>query len=248
VYDNQKLPLLQHLIKDLDVISMVVFTSRKSAVNDIVRALIKMGHTAEGISSDRTQDEREATMQGFRNKQFKILVATDIMSRGIDVDNISHVLNFDVPHDAEDYVHRIGRTARASTTGTAITFINDKEMYRIARIESLIEKELPKLPLPDGFGPGPEYSASAKKPSGAGFGHSKDKRKGGNKSRKPAATATRKLQETKPENRSENSSEASSENRSNGRSKQRRDRPVSDPDRPIVAAKPRPSQDQPKAE
>ena len=222
VYDNQKLPLLQHLIKDLDVVSMVVFTSRKSAVNDIVRALVKMGHTAEGISSDRTQDEREATMQGFRNKQFKILVATDIMSRGIDVDNISHVLNFDVPHDAEDYVHRIGRTARASTTGTAITFINDKEMYRIARIESLIEKELPKLPLPDGFGPGPEYSASAKRPSGSGAGHGRDKRRGGgNKGRKPATAAPR-LQEAKPGNGVEKSSEGRSENRSNGRSKQRR--------------------------
>jgi superfamily II DNA/RNA helicase len=249
VYDNQKLPLLQHLIKDLDVVSMVIFTSRKSAVNDIVRAVVKMGHTAEGISSDRTQDEREATMQGFRNKQFKILVATDIMSRGIDVDNISHVLNFDVPHDAEDYVHRIGRTARASTTGTAITFINDKEMYRIARIESLIEKELPKLPLPDGFGPGPEYSASAKRPSSSGAGHSRDKRRGGgNKGRKPAAAAPR-LQEAKPENGVEKRSEGRSENRSNGRSKQqRRPRPEPNPDRPIVAAKPRPSQDQSKSE
>ena len=249
VYDNQKLPLLQHLIKDLDVVSMVVFTSRKSAVNDIVRALVKMGHTAEGISSDRTQDEREATMQGFRNKQFKILVATDIMSRGIDVDNISHVLNFDVPHDAEDYVHRIGRTARASTTGTAITFINDKEMYRIARIEGLIEKELPKLPLPDGFGPGPEYSASAKRPSGSGAGHGRDKRRGGgNKGRKPATAAPR-LQEAKPGNGVEKSSEGRSENRSNGRSKQRRrPRPEPNPDRPVVAAKPRPSQDQSKSE
>jgi ATP-dependent RNA helicase RhlE len=165
VYDKQKLPLLQHLIKELDVQSMIIFTSRKSAVNDIVKALRRMGHTAEGIMSDRTQEEREAAMQGFRNKQFKILVATDILSRGIDVDNISHIINFDVPHDAEDYVHRIGRTARASTTGTAITFINEKEQYRIRRIEQLIEKELPKLPIPAELGAGPEYNSTSAKPA-----------------------------------------------------------------------------------
>lgn len=256
VYDNQKLPLLQHLIREADVHSMVIFTSRKSAVNEIVRAVVKMGHSAEGISSDKTQDEREATMQGFRNKKFKVLVATDILSRGIDVDNISHVLNYDVPHDAEDYVHRIGRTARASTTGTAITFINDKEMYRIGRIESLIEKELPKLPLPEGFGPGPEYSASAKRPGGSG--HGRDKRgggrdKGGQKSRRPAGD---KAPEASAAPRSENGPETSgaqppekreesrSGNRS-GRNKRRRDnRPEPDPNRPIVAAKPRPSQEQ----
>jgi ATP-dependent RNA helicase RhlE len=167
VYDKQKLPLLQHLIQELDVQSMIIFTSRKSAVNDIVKALRRMGHSAEGIMSDRTQEEREAAMQGFRNKQFKILVATDILSRGIDVDNISHIINFDVPHDAEDYIHRIGRTARAATTGTAITFINDKEYYRVNRIERLIEKELPKLPIPTELGPAPEFNTtSAKKPNG----------------------------------------------------------------------------------
>jgi ATP-dependent RNA helicase RhlE len=259
VYDNQKLPLLQHLMKDVDVQSMVIFTSRKSAVNEIVRAVVKMGHSAEGISSDRTQEEREATMQGFRNKKFKILVATDILSRGIDVDNISHVLNFDVPHDAEDYVHRIGRTARASTTGTAITFINDKEMYRIARIESLIEKELPKLPLPEGFGPGPEYSASAKRPSGQGRdrnkrGGSGGSSGGGNRNRRPAAAAPK-----TPEHRSDNGSEnkaattaehstrehGENKSRNRDRNKRRRnDRPAPDPNRPVVAAKPRPSQEQ----
>jgi len=190
VYDNQKLPLLQHLIQELEVISMVIFTSRKSAVNDIVKALHKMGHSAEGIMSDRTQEEREATMQGFRNRKFKILVATDILSRGIDVDNISHIINFDVPQDAEDYVHRIGRTARAATTGTAITFISDKEQYRIARIEKLIEKELPKLPLPESFGPGPEYNPAAKKPA-----NSRPKKR--RNSDKPKNTAEKKTNEPK---------------------------------------------------
>jgi ATP-dependent RNA helicase RhlE len=164
----------------MEVQSMIVFTSRKSAVNEIVRALRRMGHATEGIMSDRTQEEREAAMQGFRNKQYKILVATDILSRGIDVDNISHIVNFDVPHDAEDYIHRIGRTARASTTGTAITFINEKEQYRVNQIERLIEKELPKYPLPPELGPVPEYTPGAKRSS---TGQSRDKKRPFNKKR-----------------------------------------------------------------
>ena len=159
-YDKQKPKLLEHLLKDITVQSMIIFTSRKSAVNDIVRILQKMRHNAEGITSDKTQDEREATLQGFRNRQFQILVATDIMSRGIDIDNISHILNYDVPQDAEDYIHRIGRTARAATTGTAITFINEKDQGRVVRIERLIERELPKLDNPEHIGPGPAFEPS----------------------------------------------------------------------------------------
>jgi superfamily II DNA/RNA helicase len=157
VYDNQKLRVLQHILKDAQVQTMILFTSRKNAVNDIVRSLQKMGFEAEGISSDRTQDEREATLQRFRNKQLQVLVATDVMSRGIDVEGISHVVNFDVPQDAEDYVHRIGRTARASTSGVAITFVSEQDQERLVKIEKLIERELPKLPLPEGVGEGPAF-------------------------------------------------------------------------------------------
>ncbi len=156
-FDNQKLPLLEHLLRQLEVQSMIIFTSRKSNVNQIVRSLQKMGFTAEGISSDMTQDEREKALQGFKNKQYQIVVATDILSRGIDIDSLSHVVNFDMPQDAEDYVHRVGRTARAASTGMAITFVNEKDMYRVQKVERLIERELPKLPLPDDFGPGPAY-------------------------------------------------------------------------------------------
>ncbi|WP_255478752.1 DEAD/DEAH box helicase [Rufibacter sp. XAAS-G3-1] len=157
VYDNQKLRVLQHILKDAQVQTMILFTSRKNAVNDIVRSLQKMGFEAEGISSDRTQDEREATLQRFRNKQLQVLVATDVMSRGIDVEGISHVVNFDVPQDAEDYVHRIGRTARAETSGVAITFVSEQDQERLVKIEKLIERELPKLPLPEGVGEGPAF-------------------------------------------------------------------------------------------
>jgi ATP-dependent RNA helicase RhlE len=158
-FDHQKLPVLEHLIKAQDVQSMVLFTSKKSAVAGIVRSLNKLGFPAQGISSDRTQEEREETMRAFKNKQFPILVATDVVSRGIDIDSLSHVVNFDVPRAAEDYVHRIGRTARAATTGTAITFIADQDQDRIVKIEKLIEREIEKQAITEGlgYGPAPEF-------------------------------------------------------------------------------------------
>jgi ATP-dependent RNA helicase RhlE len=187
-YDNQKPRLLEHLIQELDVQSMIIFTSRKSGVGDIVRVLKKMGHDARGIMSDLTQDEREKVLQGFRNKQFSILVATDIVSRGIDIENISHIVNYDVPQDAEDYVHRVGRTARAATTGIAITFVNEKDQDRVVKIERLIERELPKLPLPDDLGSAPEWSPEKSRGfvrhgrHNQGSGGSFDRRSGGGKS------------------------------------------------------------------
>ncbi|WP_416138213.1 DEAD/DEAH box helicase [Hymenobacter psoromatis] len=158
-FDHQKLPVLEHLIKAQDVQSMVLFTSKKAAVAGIVRSLNKLGYPAQGISSDRTQEEREDTMRAFKNKQFPILVATDVVSRGIDIDSLSHVVNFDVPRAAEDYVHRIGRTARAATTGTAITFIADQDQDRIIKIEKLIEREIEKQAITEGlgYGPAPEF-------------------------------------------------------------------------------------------
>ncbi|MBJ6145615.1 DEAD/DEAH box helicase [Hymenobacter sp. BT559] len=158
-FDHQKLPVLEHLIKAQDVQSMVLFTSKKAAVAGIVRSLNKLGYPAQGISSDRTQEEREETMRAFKNKQFPILVATDVVSRGIDIDSLSHVVNFDVPRAAEDYVHRIGRTARAATTGTAITFIADQDQDRIVKIEKLIEREIEKQAITEalGYGVAPEF-------------------------------------------------------------------------------------------
>ncbi|QJW92358.1 DEAD/DEAH box helicase [Spirosoma taeanense] len=155
-YDNQKLPLLAHLIKNslTPVQSMVLFTSRKSEVNGIVRALSKLGYEARGISSDLEQDNREVVLRDFKNKAFPILVATDVLSRGIDIDNLTHVVNYDIPRDAEDYVHRIGRTARAATTGTAITFISDQDQNRIVNIEKLIEREVEKRSITEELGMG----------------------------------------------------------------------------------------------
>ncbi|MDB5234092.1 MAG: box helicase, partial [Hymenobacter sp.] len=131
----------------------------KAAVGGIVKAVNKLGIEARGISSDRTQEEREEIMRAFKNKQFPILVATDVLSRGIDIDSLSHVVNYDIPRAAEDYVHRIGRTARAATKGTAITFISDQDQDRVVKIEKLIERDLEKKNITEelGLGPAPEF-------------------------------------------------------------------------------------------
>jgi superfamily II DNA/RNA helicase len=158
-FDRQKIYILEHILKTQNVQSMVLFTSQKAAVGNIVRSINKLGYVAQGISSDRTQEEREKIMRDFKNKQFPILVATDVLSRGIDIDNLSHVVNYDIPRAAEDYVHRIGRTARAATTGTAITFIADQDQDRVLKIEKLIERELEKRNITEelGLGPAPEF-------------------------------------------------------------------------------------------
>ncbi|RSK49061.1 DEAD/DEAH box helicase [Hymenobacter rigui] len=158
-FDRQKIYLLEHIIKTQDVQSMVLFTSQKAAVGGIVRAINKLGIEARGISSDRTQEEREEIMRAFKNKQFPILVATDVLSRGIDIDSLSHVVNYDIPRAAEDYVHRIGRTARAATKGTAITFISDQDQDRVIKIEKLIEREVEKQSITEamGLGEAPEF-------------------------------------------------------------------------------------------
>lgn len=152
--DEQKLQVLIHLLKDVENLSMVLFTSRKSTVEPIVRALRKLGLGAFGISSDSDQADREVVLRDFKNRQFPILVATDVLSRGIDIDNLSHVVNYDVPRDPEDYVHRIGRTARAESKGVAITFINELDQKYVWKIERLFEKELEKRSITSELGLG----------------------------------------------------------------------------------------------
>ena len=157
-YDSQKVKLLNHIIaarKDYD--SILIFSSTKSNVTDIVNSLKSSGFPAKGISSDLTQDKREEVLNGFLAKQTRILVATDVMSRGIDVKEINMVVNFDVPQDAEDYVHRVGRTARVNAKGEAITLVNQKDMFRLRKIEKLIENSIPKFQPPDKIGLGPEW-------------------------------------------------------------------------------------------
>lgn len=165
VNNHQKPELLKKIIAEKNLSSVLIFASTKIAVKDLERELRQLRLPAKAIHSDLSQEERENVLLSFRNKSTKILVATDILSRGIDIESIGLVINYDVPGDAEDYVHRIGRTARAETTGEAITFINDKDQYRFAQIEKLIEKEVMKIPLPAGMGNSPEWKPDASKSS-----------------------------------------------------------------------------------
>lgn len=158
VHSNQKIQLINQLITDKpDYESILIFSSTKKNVTEIVRFLKLSGFDVAGISSDFDQQQREDVLAKFRAKRIRILVATDVLSRGIDIKDINLVINYDVPSNAEDYVHRVGRTARAKTTGVALTFINEKDMPGFADIEKLIERQVLKLPLPKGFDPGPEW-------------------------------------------------------------------------------------------
>lgn len=148
VQDNQKLPLMVELLKDKTGQRILIFSSTKLAVNQLYKQLKAKGLQVNQISSDLEQQEREQVMMAFRNRQVDILVATDVLSRGIDVDGIDLVVNYDVPRDAEDYVHRIGRTARAERKGTAITLIAPADIVGLKRIEKLIGKSIDKLELP----------------------------------------------------------------------------------------------------
>ncbi len=164
-FDEQKTNLLTHILSKREHYdSVIIFTSAKARVSEIVRTLNKSGYKAKGISSNLDQESREDVLRGFRSKRIRILVATDVMSRGIDIKEINMVINFDVPHDAEDYVHRVGRTARANTKGEAITLVNTKDMYRLRKIEKLIESDIPKLQPPEEIGPGPEWRTPKHKP------------------------------------------------------------------------------------
>ncbi len=162
VYGNQKIALLRKLLggKNNPYQTVLVFTSTKRMVSEIVRNLKGRGYAVEGISSNLRQSEREEVLNRFRARKTRVLVATDVLSRGIDIKDIHLVINFDVPQDAEDYVHRVGRTARAETTGRAITFVTPEEAYKLRRIEQLIERQIPRLKLPEELGEGPNIDSS----------------------------------------------------------------------------------------
>ena len=149
LHDAQKTPLLQHLLKDGNFSSTIIFASRKEIVKSLYKELKTIGLHAESFHSDLEQRDREEILLRFKNKQLPIIIGTDALTRGIDVEGIDLVINYDVPADAEDYVHRIGRTARAATTGTAITFVNHRDERRIKSIEALIERKIIEHPLPE---------------------------------------------------------------------------------------------------
>jgi superfamily II DNA/RNA helicase len=164
IYNKQKNDLVAHLISDNpEYNSILIFCSTKRATTELARVLKRRKFAAEAISSDLEQSDREKVLLGFRAKRIRILVATDVMSRGIDIKDINLVVNYDVPNDAEDYVHRVGRTARAETTGVALTLVNEDDMYKFHQIEELIEREVFKIPMPEHLGEGPAWKAPTKR-------------------------------------------------------------------------------------
>jgi ATP-dependent RNA helicase RhlE len=155
IYENQKMPLVKHLLQGRKLRSVLIFCSTKSKAKQLFKELKVTGSVVGEIHSDLNQEEREKVMMGFRNRVVNILVATDIVSRGIDVEDIDLVINYDVPNDGEDYIHRIGRTARAQAEGMAITLINEKEQGKFRRIEEMLGATVVKSALPVQFGSSP---------------------------------------------------------------------------------------------
>ena len=168
VYDEFKIPMLEHYLKNQEVKNMIVFASRKVQVDSITRKLSRLGFSVVSMHSDKTQDERNEAMRLFKSGKFSILVATDIVSRGIDIDELSHVVNFDIPNEAADYVHRIGRTARAGKDGAGISFISPDDQIKWTFIEKLIEKDVDKYLTPEEIGKSPAYDPEANRSYGGG--------------------------------------------------------------------------------
>lgn len=158
VYEPQKIPLVKILLKQNEFANVLIFCSSKQSVKQLNRTLQSASINSDEIHSDLEQSKREEVLSRFRSGNLGVLIATDILSRGIDIDNIHLVINFDVPHDGEDYVHRIGRTARAKADGTAYTLISPKEQIAFRRIEKLLEKEVPKGTVPAELGESPAYT------------------------------------------------------------------------------------------
>lgn len=174
-YEPQKLGIIRDIFKKGDLKRVIIFSGKKTKVKEINRAFIRMHINSGEMHSDLTQAERDEIMFKFKSGQIDVLVATDIVARGIDIDDVSMVINYDVPHDVEDYVHRIGRTARADKAGVAITLVSDDDMYYFQQIEKFLEKRITKNPLPKGLGEGPEYKPVGK-PSAHGRGRGQHKK------------------------------------------------------------------------
>ena len=157
-YESQKLEIIKDLFSSQQPERVIIFASSKVKVKEVTKALLRMKLNVGEMHSDLEQGQREEILHEFRNGKVNILVATDIVARGIDIDDIRLVINYDVPHDCEDYVHRIGRTARANNDGCAITFVSETEQTKFYQIEKFLDKTIYKLQIPEQIGEGPEYT------------------------------------------------------------------------------------------
>ena len=190
-YEPQKLGIIRHLFKAGELQRVIIFSGKKDKVKDITRELKHMKINCAPMHSDLSQAERDEVMYRFKTGQVDVLVATDIVSRGIDIDDILMVINYDVPHDAEDYVHRIGRTARAQRDGVAITFVSETDMRYFADIERFLEKDILKNPMPEGLGEGPKYKPSTPRKNSRGRGGRKRDDKRHNSGQKKGQSSSR---------------------------------------------------------
>jgi len=156
LFEAQKPGFIQLALQGKNLKKVIIFAGKKQRVKDLARALRTLKIDARAMHSDLEQNERDQVMLDFRNGKVDVLVATDVVSRGIDVTDVPLVINYDVPHDAEDYVHRIGRTARAENSGEAITLVTPDDARYWHRIEQFLKKEIEKIPLPEALGEGPK--------------------------------------------------------------------------------------------
>lgn len=162
-YEPQKTAIIEHLFKSGNLKRSIIFVSKKQKVKQINRMLRKMNINCGEMHSDLQQSERDDILYQFKIGRIDTLIATDIVARGIDIDDIALVINYDVPHEAEDYVHRIGRTARAERDGEAITLVSEQDFYAFRQIEQFLEKKIEKIPLPEELGPAPSYTVKSNK-------------------------------------------------------------------------------------
>lgn len=208
VYDTQKEELVRHILSQKQYEAVIIFCSTKDKVKALYKVL-KKGFDVEAFHSDLEQVEREKIMSAFKNKAVKILIGTDIISRGIDVVGIELVINYDTPSDPEDYVHRVGRTARADKEGEAITFVNPKDQHKFVRIEKLIGMSVTQNPLPESMEKGPEYAGDKpKKDFSSAVPDRNKKKKKKKKPSGPASETPREHQKPRPETRAPKSDQS----------------------------------------
>ena len=193
-YETQKIGIIKDLFRKGDLNRVIIFSGKKQKVKAINRTLQQMKINSGEMHSDLEQAERDEILYKFKTGQIDVLVATDIVARGIDIDDIAMVINFDVPHDPEDYVHRIGRTARAERDGVAITFVSDEEIYSFKQIEKFLDREVEKVALPEGLGEAPDYNAPR------GKGKSDRNSRGRGRGKKPTTDKQTAEGEKKPRN------------------------------------------------
>ena len=195
-YEVQKMDIIKDIFKAGDLKRVIIFCGSKMKVKQVAGSLQRKHINCGEMHSDLEQAERDDIMFKFKSGQIDVLVATDIVARGIDIDDIALVINYDVPHDTEDYVHRIGRTARADRDGRAITFVSEEDIFYFQQIEKFLEKEVEKMPLPEGCSEGPAYTKQ-NKPHKSGNNSAKSRR------RKDRDQTAHKRKPNKPNNRSE---------------------------------------------